>query len=421
MGGWIVVCKTTEVRRTVDDLRRLLAEEADRAAQQARAPGAAVAVHRARTRRRWAAATVCALLVAVAAASIGLNRGFLQVPTIGPLSNGDDPRDTLPWRPLVPKEWSATVPDERPVAPVLVAAKGTEAGQPWRLTVYRSVFQKSGQPAETDVCYILEWFTHDSKQWQANGTCAAATQTSTVLAVGGPETGRIAVIGRVPKAATRIRLELPGQGPVEAKTVDTTPDLGGRFYVAFVPRSAHLQRMVALDDAGRQVGQATGQGDLTAAPPTGYPPTGPVKVVLRVTSPLGPVTITAWPTRFGYCLDVDTDSGGGESSCDGAASTTSVLDPEAGCPSSGRAGEPTVQWARVLGGVPRTARTVRVEVAGKQFEVPAHDAGEAFDRAFFLAELPVRKKVTAVRLSALDANHQPIRTWRTRTTTYRCR
>ena len=52
----MVVCKTTEVRRTVDDLHRLLAEAADRAAQQAQAPGAAVAVRRARTRRRWAAA-----------------------------------------------------------------------------------------------------------------------------------------------------------------------------------------------------------------------------------------------------------------------------------------------------------------------------------------------------------------------------
>jgi hypothetical protein len=52
--------------------------------------------------------------------------------------------------------------------------------------------------------------------------------------------------------------------------------------------------------------------------------------------------------------------------------------------------------------------------------VPTHDAGEAFDRAFFLAELPVRKEVTTVRLNALDANGQPIRTWRTWTTTYGC-
>jgi hypothetical protein len=203
--------------------------------------------------------------------------------------------------------------------------------------------------------------------------------------------------------------------------VGTTPDLGGRFYVAFVPRSAHLQQMVALDNAGRQVGGAAGQGDLTAAPQTGDPPTGPVKVVLRTTaSPLGPVTMTAWPTRFGYCRAIDTGSGGGESSCDGTASTTSVLDPQAGCRSSGAAGQPTEQWASVLGGVPRTTRTVRVDVAGKQFEVPAHDAGEVFDRAFFLAELPVRKEVTAVQLSALDANGQPIRTWRSWKTTYQC-
>jgi hypothetical protein len=412
----MVVWKTTEVRRTVDDLHRLLVDAADRAAQQAQAPGADVAVRRARTRRRWAAATACVLLVAVAVAGIGLSRGLLSLPTIEPITKPKFPQDNLPWRPLVPGEWSATVPDERPIAPVLVAAKGTEAGQPWRLTVYRSVFQKAGQPAETDICYILEWFTHDQneKQWQANGTCASATQTSTVLAVGGPETGRIAVIGRAPKTASKVRLEFRGQEPVEVTTVGTTPDLGGRFYVAFVPRSAQLQWMVALDDAGRQVGQVSGQGDLTAVA-AGDPPTGPVKVVLRTTSRIGPVTMTAWPTRYGYCLDVNSSS-----ACDRAASTTSVLDPHASCESSEAAGTPTVQWAWVFGGVPRTARTVRVEVAGKQLEVPAEDAGEAFDRAFFLAELPVRKEVTTVRLSALDANGQPIRTWRTWTTTYSC-
>jgi hypothetical protein len=98
-----------------------------------------------------------------------------------------------------------------------------------------------------------------------------------------------------------------------------------------------------------------------------------------------------------------------------------VLDPQAGCQSSGAAGQPTEQWASVFGGVPRTTRTVRVDVAGKQFEVTAYDAGEAFDRAFFLAELPVRKEVTAVHLSALDANGQPIQTWTRWKKTYQCR
>jgi hypothetical protein len=239
------------------------------------------------------------------------------------------------------------------------------------------------------------------------------------LAVGGPETGRIAVIGRAPKAATRVRLELRGQEPLEVKAVGTTPDVGGRFYVAFVPRDAQLQWMIALDDAGRQIGQAAGQGDLGGVL-SGDPPTGPVNVVLRATTSIGSVAMTAWPTRYGYCLAINTRSSGGSSSCDRAASTTSVLDPQASCESSGGADEPTVQRAWVFGGVPRTARSVHIEVAGKQLEVPVHDAGEVFDRAFFLAELPVRKEVTAVRLNALDANGQPIRTWRPWSTTYRC-
>jgi hypothetical protein len=289
------------------------------------------------------------------------------------------------------------------------------------LTVYRSVFQPTGQAAQNHVCYLLEWFADQEEpdQSQINGVCSLATQTSSVLAVDAPETGPTAVIGRAPEGATRVRLELRGQNPVESTTVGTTPDLGSRFYVAFVP-SGYLERMVALDDAGRQVGQAPGPGNLKTewtdiGADLGYPPTGPVKVVLRTTSRPGRVTLTAWPTRQGYCLSIDDSAKGSSRTCDAEPSTTS-FDQEASCHRSND-GTKAIRWAWVAIGAPRATRAVRVEVAGERFEVAAQDAGEAFDQAFFYAQLPIRKGMTAVRLTALDANSQPVKTW---TTSYVC-
>jgi hypothetical protein len=114
-------------------------------------------------------------------------------------------RGSLPWRPLVPGEWSATVPDERPVAPILVAAEGTVAGLSQRLPEGGA---RQPRPAP---CW----------PWAARRR-------------------RIAVIGRAAEAATRVRPELRGQEPLEVKAVGTTTDVGGRFGVAFVPRDAQV-------------------------------------------------------------------------------------------------------------------------------------------------------------------------------------
>jgi hypothetical protein len=363
-----------------------------------------VTLRRARARRRRAAGTVCALALVVAVAGIAVARGGLQFPTVEPSTGHRD----LPWRPLVAAEW-AIVPAERPMDPVLAAAQGERAGWPWRLIVYRSIHEPSRNARGQDVCYILEWFlqTEWGRQWQAHGTCAPQRQTTTALAAAGPDRASTAVIGRAPPTAARVRLELRGRQPVEVATVDTGRNLLGRFYVAFVPRDASLERVVALDDGGREVGQAPGLGPLVLAQsPAGYPPTGPVTVVARA----GGIQLIAWPTRYGYCLEI---RGAGSSGCSGPDSTANVLAPHVHCFATG---VPSVKHTLVVGGVPtRAARTVRVEAAGRRVEVPATDAGEELGRAFFIAELPDGKwPSSSGRLTALDGRGASLGTWNLR-------
>ena len=400
------------MHQTVDDLRTQLAEAAERAAQQARVPGATVTLRRARARRRRAAGTVCALAVVVATTGIVVARGGLDRPTV---ESATDPGGDLPWRPLVAKEWGATVPDVRPLDPVLVGAQGTRAGRPWRLTVYQGIHHPAGQPAEQDVCYLLEWLDQlqGKRLWQVHGTCAPEQQTTTALAAAGPDPGSTAVIGRAPPAAGRVRLELRGREPVETATVDIGRDRLGRFYVAFVPRNASLEHLVALDKDGRQVGQTAGLGNLALArTPMGFPPTGPVRVVARAASRRsGTLEAVVWPTRYGYCLSIHSTQGAGSSDCSSPEpdSTADLLAPRVHCSESG---PPPVKQTLVAGGVPtRAARTVQVEAAGKRYQVPAWDAGEGLDRAFFLAELPEGPWPPSARLTALDGRGVSLGTW----------
>jgi hypothetical protein len=275
------------------DLGTRLAEAADRAAQQAHAPGPAAALRRARARRRRRAGSA-ALALVVVAALVAIGRGAgLGVPTVDPL--GQDRWKHLPWRGLKAAEWQASVPDEAPQDPVVVATRGEEAGVPWRLVVYRSTYRPGGNgPPVADVCYILDWFdARRQPSWQANGTCAPEAQATTVLAAGGPGAERhlTAVIGRAPATAARVRLEWRGRAPVEAATV-AARGLPGRFYAVFAARTAYLERVVALDGGGRPVGQAPGPGDLSRDRVGGFPPTGPVRVVGRITTRAGDVPAT---------------------------------------------------------------------------------------------------------------------------------
>jgi hypothetical protein len=385
----------------VDDLRTQLAEAADQAAQLARAPGAAATLHRvrARRRRRRAGGVLLALVVVTAAAAAGRG-GLLTLPDT---PSARQPRN-LAWRPLVAREWRASVPGERPLDPVLVAAEGQQAGAPWRLVVYRSTEHPGGgRPPVADVCYLLEWFAMGlgPPSWQLHGTCAPERQAATVLAAGGPGgvRGQTAVIGRAPEAATRVRVEFGDRQPVETTTV-RAGTLPGRFYAMFVPRAGYLKRMVALDSGGNQVGEAPGQGPLSRELLGGYPPTGPVRVVATVpTSSQGRVEVVAWPVRDGFCVSEEFDGGAGGGSS-GCSDRQDVLDPKVSCISSSG-----VRLQLLRGGVPRAARRVTVQAAGWRVEMPAHDGGASFDRAFFATVVPNPKAPTGATLhvTARDA------------------
>jgi hypothetical protein len=382
-----------EVHATVDDLRARLAEAADQAAQLAREPGAAATLRRVRSRRRRRAGGMLLALAVVAAAAAAGRGGLLTLPDT---PTAQHPRGVA-WRPLAAREWRGTVPDERPLDPVVVAAEGVQAGSPWRLVVYPSTYHPGGgRPPVADVCYILEWFAMDLGQpppWQVHGTCASQTQTATVLAAGGPDGGKglTAVVGRAPDGATRVRLEFRDRQPVETATVRPADTRLGRFYVVFVPRAGYLERMVALNGAGNQIGTAPGQGDLSRQLLGGFPPTGPVSVVATTaTSSRGAVEVVAWPARDAFCVAMQTEDGAGSSACQ---RQQTVLDPAVHCSTGLRL---------LYGGVPRAARTVTVQAAGRRVEVPAHDAGAALDRAFFVTAVPKTDSRATVGVTARD-------------------
>jgi hypothetical protein len=392
--GWA----SMEVRATVDDLRDRLAEVADLAARQARGPSPAAVAQRAR-RRRLAGGALALVLVGTVAGTValsGLVRDGLQPATGGP---DRDRRQDLPWRPLEAREWAASVEDQRPLDPVLVAAEGERAGTPWRLVVYRSQHRPVAGPPGRDVCFIVDWISNDPRPqaWQAHGTCAPEAQPATLVTAEGPgaRDGQVAAFGRAPDGATRVRLELRGRAAVETATTATPV---GRFYLAFVPRAAHLERMVALDDAGRALGTALGQGDLSRRE-LGYPPTGPVATVASGRSPAGRLELVAWPVRQGFCLQVVGERGGGSSSCGPDA-----LEPQPHCSWSQSAAEPAIRLRLVYGGVDRSARRVEVEADGKRVTVPARDAGRLLDRSFFLASLDPDMSMRSIRVVALDAD-----------------
>jgi len=296
----------------------------------------------------------------------------------------------------------------------LVTAEGEQAGEPWRLVVYRSAYDSGGgRPRVADVCYILEWFATSvgmPPAWQVHGTCAPATQAATVLAAGGPDGGKglTAVVGRAPDAAARVRLELRGRAPIETTTVRPGAPLG-RFYVVFVPRASYLERMVALDGDGNQVGEASGQGDLSRTPLAGFPPTGPVDVVATVPAGArGAVEVVAWPARDGFCVAVET---GGRPVSSACTSQQDALDPALYCESPGR------DLRLLYGGVPRGAKTVTFQAGGRRVVVPVRDGGAVSGRAFFATVVSNAAARATIRVTARDGRGQVL--W-SKPLPYRC-
>jgi len=129
--------------------------------------------------------------------------------------------------------------------------------------------------------------------------------------------------------------------------------------------------------------------------------------------------VTSWSWSCGRpgratALALVQGQGGGSSGCAIARSAPKfagggVLAPQLHCSSSWTAKGGTTRLRLALGGVPRSTRTVRVEAAGTRVEVPA--TGELLGRAFFLAELPARRALRPVRVTALDGTGAAVGSW----------
>jgi outer membrane protein assembly factor BamB len=125
----------------MDDLRDRLAELADRAAREARGPGAAVTLRRAQARRRWAAGSRVALSLLLVL-GLGLLTSRLLADREGPAQITTPPPGATP-RQAAPL-WTAEAAAPRPVEPwergpraagaLVVAASGHQ--QPGRVRAY---------------------------------------------------------------------------------------------------------------------------------------------------------------------------------------------------------------------------------------------------------------------------------------------
>jgi outer membrane protein assembly factor BamB len=125
----------------MDDLRDRLAELAERAAREARGPGAAVTLRRARTRRRWAAGSRAALSLLLVL-GLGLLSSRLLADQERPPQITTPPPDATP-RPAPPR-WTAAAAAPRLVEPwergpqaagdLIVAATGHD--EPARVRAY---------------------------------------------------------------------------------------------------------------------------------------------------------------------------------------------------------------------------------------------------------------------------------------------
>jgi outer membrane protein assembly factor BamB len=125
----------------MDDLRDRLAELAERAAKDARGPGAAVTLRRARARRRWAAGGRVALSLLLVL-GLGLLTSRLLADRESPPQITTPPPDATPRQ--APPQWTAEAATPRPVEPwelgpeaagdLVVAATGHD--EPARVRAY---------------------------------------------------------------------------------------------------------------------------------------------------------------------------------------------------------------------------------------------------------------------------------------------
>jgi hypothetical protein len=365
----------------MDDLGTRLAELAHEAAARTRPPGPAAARRRGRRQRLERAAGMVLLVVALLAGLVGLDRWVGEPGPAGDVV-GDPSRPPVTWLPF---DRPAT--PFRRTGPVVLVEEGQTNGDSWRLYGYRAT-----RHSRDFVC--LE--THTPKGG-GGGTCQPAGSPVTVGAEGLGAPDRL-VSGFVTERASTVRLELavPGAAPrpLDVRPIPGGPSLPLDVYVVAVPRTRDIVRVMALDAAGRVLGEQEGFPAQDRLPAV-----GPARRLGEAGTGGGRLAVAVYEAEEGFtCLRVTRTSDGEE------ALLRCVPPPPAARPAveadgSCLGGEPDI--GLLAGSAPRTATRIRVESgSAAPVETPAFDAGERFGRAYWAVQIP--DGATGIRVVAFD-------------------
>jgi hypothetical protein len=287
----------------VDALKAELVRRAGEAAAQARPPGAAVTLHRARGRRLRRAGGVTLLTLVLAGVVVLADQRISPIeveqrpvvpaerpaPVITPVTTTTTiPVPATTARPRVKAQPeggtvtpgpaagtgpapTVTAPRVAPVRPDPIRApqppgaapgllpsevtvtSGSRSGNRWRLNAL-------DQGDAGSVCLSFQW------TGLAVGPlgCRAGARLG-ATAVEGGSAPEAAIAGTAPATAVTVRVELTGRAPVVARTTGAG-GLPGRFFTAFVPSSGAVRAVVALDGNGREIARTVPAGVVRGAP-----------------------------------------------------------------------------------------------------------------------------------------------------------
>jgi hypothetical protein len=366
----------------MDRLGTELGRLAEDAAAGARAAGAAAARRRgARRRRRQAAATVLAI-VGLVAGLVGLERWTVApAPPVAPATSPQ--RGPLRWVPFDP----AGAPGVRPRGQPVLITQRAFAGRPYRVWAFQATLaSKRG----AQICVGL--------QRRGEGSSVGCNPAGWRAGIGATMVGdQVQLLhGHVNEKAHLVRLDLARAGvslpPMTVRPLSGGPHLPVNVWVAMTGRTVDVVRVHLLDAGGRQIGTSRGlpaSSDL-------LPPAGPVTVLGHAPSAVGPLRVAAYDAEAAFtCIQVvpDRRPNDGFVGC--------APPPPAHRPALEADGLCHGRTAILYGTAPREARRIRIELAGAAPVVgPAFDGGAHYGRAYWVAAVPDRAKLT--RVVALD-------------------
>jgi hypothetical protein len=363
----------------MDRLGTELAGLAEEAAAGARAPGPAAARRRGARRRRHQAAATLLLILGLVAGLIWV-QGWTVSPTppIAPATSA--PPTPSGWPAFDP---NAADPGLRPRGKPVLITQRAFAGRPYRIWAFQATLARE---PDRLVCVALQ-----SPDGGGGSGCQPATWPA---GIGTTMIGEQVQLlhGHVSKRAHLVRLELARAGvplpPMVVRPLSGGPQLPVNIWVATTGRTVDVQRVVLLDAAGRQIGSGPGlpaSADL-------LPPAGPVTVLGRAPSATGPLRVAAYDAEAAFtCIQVIPD----QRPNDGFVKCAPP--PPARRPALEADGICSGPEAIMYGTAPRTARRVRIEIAGgAPIDGPAFDAGAHFGRAYWAATVPNHAKVRQV-------------------------